>query len=173
MKDWYNFYKQKQTKKYLNYIKKQYAPFVSLLKRESKKVNTIMEIGCGLCNITNALDIKNKNVIVVDRNNYILQFANTNAFKICRNITQAFTHKADLIHSHGVLEHLNDQEIQKTIREQLKVGIKLIHYVPSNKYNYKSFGDERLMSIEQWRSICKPDKITEFNNGYDLILEWG
>lgn len=75
-------------------------------------------------------------------------------------------------HSHGVLEHFNDVEIRDIIKLQREQYETLIHYVPSYLYRTPSFGDERLMTPENWQEICQPDEIIEFNGGYDLILKW-
>lgn len=171
MNDWYNFYKHKQSNEYLEYIQTRYNPFISLLNSEIKHCKSIMEIGCGIGSITKLLNFSGDRFIL-DRNKSILEFADIKAYKILQDITNPFTTKIDLVYSHGVLEHLTDKEIKTTIREQKKVCNKLIHYVPSNKYNYKSFGDERLLCINNWKYLCEPDKVIEFNSGYDLMLIW-
>ena len=78
----------------------------------------------------------------------------------------------NIIHSHGVLEHFEDHEIHEILHYQKAISPLLIHYVPSDKYTYKSFGDERLLSKEYWKENFNPTEIIEFNSGYDLILKW-
>jgi len=173
MNNWFNFYKDKQNDSYLDYIGTKYSPFLSLLQKEvdKKQVKRIMEIGCGLGSITKLLKT-NKARVVVDKNKMLINFINLKAEKVVRDITKPFIEKVDLIHSHGLLEHLSDFQIRQTIREELKCSNLLVHYVPSNKYTYKSFGDERLLTPKQWKEICSPSNIIEFNNGLDLILIW-
>ena len=173
MSNWLNFYKDKQNDRYLEYINTKYSPFLSLLQKEIKKASTkkIMEIGCGLGSITKLLTT-NKETIVVDKNESLMNFIDLKAKKVVRDITKPFIEKVDLIHSHGLLEHLSDLQIKQTIREELKCSSLLVHYVPSNKYTNKSFGDERLLTPKQWKEICSPSNIIEFNNGLDLILIW-
>ena len=88
------------------------------------------------------------------------------------DIRQPIMDPVDIIHSHGVLEHFNKNEICTIIKAQLKRTTYLAHYVPSNKYITKSFGDELLMSKEAWQYLVHPSKIVEFNEGKDLVLLW-
>jgi hypothetical protein len=79
----------------------------------------------------------------------------------------------DVIHSHGLLEHFSDEDIRKIIKASCNDGARVIvHYVPSDRYEQPSFGDERLMSAGQWHEIVAPHNIIEFNDGYDLALVW-
>jgi hypothetical protein len=74
--------------------------------------------------------------------------------------------KGDILISHGVLEHLSDELIKKSLRHEFKHSI---HYVPGIKYETPSFGDERLMGEGFWRHITK-HQVVPFNNGYDYLL---
>ena len=42
--------------------------------------------------------------------------------------------------------------------------------MPSAKYEVPSRGNERLMTVGEWREICSPDHVIEFNDGHDIIL---
>jgi SAM-dependent methyltransferase len=77
-----------------------------------------------------------------------------------------------IVHSHGVLEHFDDNDIRNIIETQRSYANLIFHYVPSDKYTSKSFGDERLMSAQQWAKLAKPTMIEQFNSGYDLLLIW-
>jgi len=78
---------------------------------------------------------------------------------------------SDMAFSHGVLEHLTDDRIRNVTERLSEAGIPHLHYVPG-LYDSPSFGDERLMSVEQWQDICEPDDIITFNNGLDYILSF-
>jgi len=68
----------------------------------------------------------------------------------------------------GVLEHFDDKEIQLLLKEMLRVSNLVIFSVPSINYPSLTFGDERLMSLEDWAKILK--KTTKnFHVGYYKI----
>lgn len=178
---WYNFYKNKVNNKYYNYITNRYKPFIDEIKKEIKNNNYIIEMGCGLGNITKSLlkTYPHCRYKIIDNDSKIIYLAIDHLDAIMVewdlfDITMPFPYNqnCDIIHSHGVLEHFSDSDISEILQNQLKVSPILIHYVPSNKYNYKSFGDERLLSKEYWMKHFSPSEIIEFNNGYDLILKW-
>jgi phospholipid N-methyltransferase len=83
---------------------------------------------------------------------------------------------ANIIISHGLLEHLSDSQIRKIMdrRIVLNGAYYHFHYVPSFKYNEPSFGDERLMIKSQWKHILDNTltnlKIQHFNEGYDFVI---
>lgn len=179
MKSWYEFYNQKCNVKYYNYVHDKYNPFISKIIEEMHPRAKIAEFGCGMGNITKALMYVNQhaNYTLIDNSNEMLDLAEQNLDTLnlnieCWDILTPYPERFDLIHSHGVLEHFSDDEIKQIIENQLSICNKLIHYVPSSKYNYQSYGDERLLSKSYWRKNFKPTNIIEFNDGYDLILIW-
>lgn len=178
-KTWYDFYKNKCNESYYNYICVQYKDFINEIYNNMKPFMNIGEFGCGIGNITKVLMCvqPNNNYTLIDNSNLILdlveQHLDTLHINIdCWDILNKYPAKFDLIHSHGVLEHFEDYEIHKILENQKSIAPLLIHYVPSNKYEYKSFGDERLLSKEEWKEKFSPSEIIEFNDGYDLILKW-
>jgi len=177
---WGYFYKNKINDNYLKSLSNRYNPFISYILEEIKKDDIILETGLGMGNITKLLIRKNNqaNYIGIDNNMDMLKISEINLLQEKKillqkyDIRKKYINRVDLIHSHGVLEHLNINDIKKTIDNQLKVCNTLIHYVPTNGYNYKSYGDELLISSKEWVSICKPTNILTFNNDKDLILIW-
>jgi trans-aconitate methyltransferase len=189
MSKWSDFYKDRMCKGYRDYLRKRYKPFLDLILENTKYVDYVAEIGCGAANITRCLiesgmpgDILN---YLADNDVDMLALAKQNAREIDLNhiiqradITR-WVPPADLIHSHGVLGHFSDTDIRKIVLNGFdyqnfggETAIQ-IHYVHSYKYEKPSFGDERLMTKEQWQEICEPDRIIEFNDGFDYILCWG
>lgn len=79
---------------------------------------------------------------------------------------------ADCIYAHGVLEHYDDRTINRMVSRQRQHAPAVVHYVPTDRYDSPSFGDERLMSPAAWQRIAKPTRMVEFNDGYDLLLVW-
>ena len=44
------------------------------------------------------------------------------------------------------------------------------HYVPTSQYTSPSFGDERLLPIDYWITLVKPDYYLLDNDGKDLYM---
>jgi len=61
--------------------------------------------------------------------------------------------KADMVYHQGLFEHFSDADILRMIREQFKVAPRVVFSVPSAYYPTRDFGNERLMTIEDWRRI--------------------
>ena len=160
--EWVNYYKNRVGNGYTDYASKRYAPFINTIK--SFKAKTIVEEGCGIGTISKILG---SNVESFDVNGGMVGLCSLNGvYARTKSIITNFT--ADLICSHGVLEHLSDFVIHSIIK---RPGVH-VHYVPSNKYENASFGDERLMSAETWKAKFMPTNIFEFNGGKDLTLVW-
>ena len=77
----------------------------------------------------------------------------------------------DLVITHGVLEHFNKEIIKDSILETLNNDLRIgghVHYVPTNEYTTKSFGDENLWSVSEWLELTNPD--IAIKNGPDLFF---
>lgn len=183
--EWYKFYQDRQNIIYKKHIETRYEEFIhyiiNSLPDKGKKPIHIHEAGCGAANLSAALykQLKelelNFHITLSDKCPDMLELAHENlseGYKALIDMTKDRLPTADVIFSHGVLEHFDNQTITKIVANQLQSANKVIHYVPSDKYSKPSFGDERLMSAEQWQEICNPTYIEEFNKGYDLILSW-
>lgn len=177
-KTWQDFYASRVNESYFNYIKKRYKVFIDLIKMSARPSDLLTELGCGICSISKALDEQLEDIYLsaYDNNFEMLKLAKKNIVgtnKIVLGYHNALSYKlsmGDILHSHGLLEHFEDNEIRRIINLNKKSFREQFHYVPSAKYNIPSFGDERLMTPEQWHKICQPKEIIEFNEGYDLIL---
>lgn len=160
------------------------------------KLHFNIELGCGIGSITKVLcELGALNHRLYDCNPYMLELAEKNLKKFIdqyhvvteyRNITTneawsnfnawerfILTKVKDnvgikIVHSHGVLEHFDDDEIYSTLSYWQDDCIHY-HYVPSHKYKEPSFGDERLLTADAWKQITGMNVI-EFNNGYDYII---
>lgn len=186
MTKWALFYQEKLNSiSYPQNFLNKYSDFIMVLLNsiDNNHYNEIVELGCGICNITRSLiDMRpQKHYTAIDNDIDMLKLSIKNiqssrSFPEYLNIVYGdilFNEvTGDLAHSHGVLEHFNDVDIRQIIKNQLFNFKELIHYVPSAKYETPSFGDERLLTPKQWKDICNPDEILEFNDGYDLILKW-
>ncbi|MDA3935277.1 MAG: class I SAM-dependent methyltransferase [Actinomycetota bacterium] len=61
----------------------------------------------------------------------------------------------DVAFSQGFFEHFDDTDVSRLVDEQLKVAGRVVFSVPSSLYPEQDFGNERLLTDEQWRSILK------------------
>jgi SAM-dependent methyltransferase len=190
MDSWYEFYKDRVCDSYFDYVNIKYKRFIDevyntvMVENITTKsdISTIVEVGCGIGSITKAVSKLSLtsflvSISLLDNSEEMLSLTRLNlkdehldAIYINRNVLDYKPYKVDVAYSHGLLEHFLNNDI-KTIINNLK-GAKQVHYVPSYKYVTPSRGDERLLTPLQWKEICNPDEIIEFNGGLDLILKW-
>ena len=183
--EWYKFYRNRQNMIYKKHIETRYEDFINAIINampdKGRKPIHIHEAGCGAANVSLALFKKlkaqgiNFHISMSDKCPDMLELAHENlpdGYKALIDITKDNLPSADVSFSHGVLEHFDNEQITKIVSNQLKSSKVVLHYVPSAKYKKPSFGDERLLSVQEWQEICNPTSIVEFNDGYDLILVW-
>jgi SAM-dependent methyltransferase len=183
MSRWSEFYRNRLSEGYRRHFQRKYLPFVKFIEGlEKQDPIRILEEACGMGTLTRVL---------LDRGNVLAEFSASDlcpemlamasqnlllpqneAVKLFWSDMLDARKQADVIISHGSLEHFEDSSIRRIIASQRSRARHVVHYVPSHKYNKPSFGDERLMSPEEWRDIALPDEIVEFNAGFDLILYW-
>lgn len=173
MHNWNDFYKHRAGSEYLTYVKKRYVEHINAITCLIG-TDASVELGCGTATITRALMDRGltKTYIGLDNDQGMLNYARIrtpSAQLYHHNITKPFTIPfPHVVHSHGVLEHFDDDQIRNIIN--LHRGARAqVHYVPG-LYPAPSFGDERLMPAYQWQEICNPDCIIIFNNGLDYCL---
>lgn len=186
MSKWSEFYAPKMNPESRALFKKKYWPYLSelMLVMTGHKANTIIEAGCGTALVTKfliestghghhvCLDIDKDVLALAEQNHPETKSRDWTLRHDFWDITNPLGLKADLLHSHGVLEHFDDDKIQTIVGNMRETAKVVYAFVPSDKYDYKSYGDERLMSSEEWKAICSPSEIQEFNDGKDLILKW-
>lgn len=185
MSKWYDLYVKRLNSDYRSYMSKRYGEFLWKISSRINSHGLYGEFGCGAGNITRLLleqsGVEHSTFVLLDIDEQMLDLAKKNLGELQTNnnilighgnILYGSTVEFDTIYSHGVLEHFSDADINRIINNQKKVCNTLIHYVPSDKYPTQSYGDERLLSVSQWKEICNPTEIKTFNNGYDLMLIW-
>lgn len=59
----------------------------------------------------------------------------------------------DAVFSQGFFEHFSDVEIEALLAEQSRVGRRVVFSVPNRQYRVQDFGDERLLSKEEWETL--------------------
>lgn len=76
-----------------------------------------------------------------------------------------------IVVTHGVLEHFRNSGIEKIISTYNDDNVVFqAHYVPTDKYGTPSFGDERLLSVQEWVTLVQPDYYIVDNGGCDLYM---
>lgn len=177
MSPWATFYAGRDSASYLEYAKLRYAPFIDAIASRIEHQATVLELGAGTGTITAALqwrgrkayfittDIDDDQLATLDK-----RFAETPAVSVGKlNAMSPWGPYADVVHSHGMLEHFDDARIQRVISNWKSRSRFQVHYVPG-LYPSPTFGDERLMSVDAWWKICKPSQIITFNDGLDYAL---
>ena len=197
MSKWSEFYRSRNCTGYVRYVAKRYAPFIEEIKRiqwvllERKdwgsKDMELLELGAGLGTITRLLYEDNDEISyrLLDNDPDMLEILQMN-FKGWRNVSivpvdilsesqkPVFSRAPDrhIIHSHGLLEHFSRDQIKTIIDCTGSFKCPMVHYVPTNGYDKPSFGDEMLISPEEWQELVRPDHMKTFNDGKDLMLIW-
>lgn len=192
MQDWYDIYKERMNKRYTEKVREKYRPFIN--KIVEGHAPQFVELGCGAGNITHAVRDSHRSIprmYLVDNCPKMLGLALQNnpvgyCNFLCADITDRFIFCPQfdfntVVHSHGVLEHFNDANILRIIRQADRIGGRQVHYVPEAKYEIPSRGDERLLSVDQWSTMMKTVKtelgrgfkfkVSTFNDGYDILIE--
>lgn len=164
---WSKFYQRKfSLRDYLSDLSLHSPLLEEILKENPKK---ILEVGIGTGSMSIFLSYLGYNVIGIDNDEEILErarelnekmngrakFVYCDAFKLSEKFMKD---EFDVVFSQGFFEHFNNKEIATLLKEQLKVGRVSIFSVPSNFYPRKDFGNERLLSSDDWKKILK-----EFN----------
>lgn len=175
MSPWATFYAGRNTASYLEYAKLRYAPFIDAIVARIDHQDTVLELGAGTGTITAALQSRGRKAFYFATDNDLDQlktlnkrFAHTHVMVQRLNAIADVDTGADVVHSHGMLEHFDDDTIRRVINRHPK-RTKQVHYVPG-LYDKPTFGDERLMSVDAWWKICKPSQIITFNDGLDYAL---
>jgi SAM-dependent methyltransferase len=204
MLSWYEIYRSRMCEAYVNHVRDKYDEFIGCISNTERAMNFI-EIGCGAGNITKILRERNSSkdarFWLIDNCEKMLGLARENNEEDSRcmfelqsvidsevyasikknNVprTNTIVPAKTVVHSHGLLEHFNDNDISTIINNSLTISDEQVHYVPGIKYDVPSRGDERLMSKDQWSDILRQSlsanprytfNIFDFNDGYDLIL---
>lgn len=169
---WVEFYQYRINSSYhLHFITK-YAHFLDMIYQECMRQNNphIFEIGCGIGSISKALKPYNIEYSGFDLSHEMVALANENlgSDKFFQGDLFTMAIPVDTVNvTHGLLEHFSDETIE-ALRPKL---VHSINYVPLDKYETPSFGDERLLPLEHWLELLKPSEYFTFNNGYDLCFK--
>lgn len=174
---WSEFYKDRAgNESYRAYFEKKYNPYLAHIVYGLSHGLTVREAGCGTGLVTEIISCKSDWFVTwaaFDNDPEMLEMA-WPLWDVIVEIGDMWSGRChvDIEHSHGVLEHYQDDQIHALLHIQKQYAYKVIHYVPTDGYDEPSFGDERLLPIEYWVDTFKPDYHFDFNQGKDLVLSW-
>lgn len=167
---WYELYKIdieefKNPDEYFKYKLKYKKKFVKKIVKyaDNKK---ILEAGCGTGLMSGYLQKLGFKVTALDLSEKVLKYAseiakNSSVISPCKyeqgNILELNYKKKefDVSFSNGVLEHFNDEDIIKTLKEQMRISKYVIFGIPSTYFNMneKMLGNERSLTKKEWISL--------------------
>ena len=106
--------------------------------------------------------------VAIDASTQLVKVASINArrhkaknlsFVVADARSLPFRHKAfNVCFSQGLLEHLDNPTIKNVIAEASRVTARIIFSIPATNYPTQDFGNERLLTPSQWRTL-----LSEFN----------
>ena len=175
MSVWSEFYKNRVGESYLAYAASRYKPMIDLLVSEG---SSFLEVGCGIGTISKALMRQRPDISVqlLDNDPDILNLASKNMAGLSCELFHSdilrCQDSAEVIFSHGVLEHFTDREINRILDQQRVSSNIVVHYIPTDGYSKPSFGDERLLPYRYWLVNFSPSDYILFNDNKDLLLIW-
>jgi len=143
--------------------------FLTEIAREVKPGDRILEVGSGTGVLAYPLTTAGIHVTSLDNDEDVLFMAGINAATVGCEIEFVkgdgfeIPYPADsfrLAYSHGLLEHFTDAGIELLLDEQLRVAPIVVLGVPLDGIKGILFGNERLMSVEEWVDIlAKYDRV--------------
>lgn len=68
-----------------------------------------------------------------------------------------------LVYHQGLLEHFPDDKIKELLELQLAHSFAVIFSIPSVFYGRQDFGDERLLTREQWQEMLLPFDVIQLD----------
>lgn len=176
--NWKGFYEDRVNSTYQDYFEERYKVMLDTIKSLNHCV--VREEGIGIGSIHKALAKEDIFSYGFDNDLHMLglcQRNNPKAWVYRDNILKpTWTENdgtdlyADLVVTHGVLEHFSDKEILRINARYRAKRQKRIHYVPLEGYGTPSFGDERLLPANYWLDLLNPKDHIIFNDGLDLLL---
>lgn len=112
---------------------------------------------------------KIEQVIALDNDSGVLEVAKQNIKELGgSNVTllnaDAFTstEQADVVFAQGMLEHWSNEKMRELVANQLRQAPVVIHSVPNNSYKRQDFGNERLLTDEQYYKVFEDFDVTVY-----------
>lgn len=150
----------------------------SILEAAPRRL-VVREEGCGIGMVSKSLSTGEYTYWMSDSDEDMLKLCeqNTRGMKH-RIITHSDILKPDIciadhiVVTHGVLEHFKDDQIKAAINHWSNDPhvYAQCHYVPTDRYDKPSFGDERLLPANWWIDMLGECHAILDNGGRDLYL---
>jgi SAM-dependent methyltransferase len=143
---------------------------VRYLKKFISSDSTVVDLGAGYCDFINNIDAKEK--YAIDSSPELKNFVGSKIRSLvtfCWDLSYIKDSSIDIIHASNLLEHLSDEELQKTINEIkriLKSEGMLIVMQPNYKYSAKKYFDD-----PTHKKIFTDEILQDFliSNGFNII----
>jgi SAM-dependent methyltransferase len=157
---WGHFYSDSGDEGYYQRHVEIHAPFFGKILETVPQ--RLLETGCGSGIMSVYFSKKGIDCTAIDRDSEVLKQASQSAAKLGGKVDfragDIFHldfpgNSFDAVFSQGVLEHFSDEQIRAAVAESLRVAPRVWISVPSEFYNHKDFGDERLLSAKNWAKI--------------------
>ena len=162
-KSWFNYYQKNKSITISNLLLHWFYLTNILFSRPKK----MLEVGCGSADHSLFLKklIPSLNVSLLDIDRRIINrlkkklTKKIDKFYFCDLLKRVDLNKKfgqrqyDLIYSQGLMEHFNDQEFIKIIKNLLPYTNKMLHSLPSENYPTRDFGNEILRSREELEKL--------------------
>jgi SAM-dependent methyltransferase len=156
-KTWAEYLKHCSMGAYLEFLAFHY-PFVeAILEGEPEST---FEVGCGVGNLSIFLSSMGIRAIGIDIEQAVVDKANAHnmalrgraEFRLGDGFATGFPdqHFGAVI-SQGVLEHFDDDGIERFVAEGIRVARRSVHSMPNKNYPTRDFGNERLMDSAFWK----------------------
>ncbi len=160
-KSWAHFYNKEITlKEFLgNYYTVEL--FDEIIKLNPKR---ILEVGSGTGVMGILLSHLGYDVVSTDNDKDVLELAKRNNTKFNGSVKFEFvdafktnykSKEFDVAYSQGFYEHFNNKDIKRLLDEQLRISKYVIISVPNKYYPEYDYGNERLISTNDWVRIFK------------------
>lgn len=168
---WAEFYSDDYSLGYL--IKNAACHEPMILSIYQAKPVRILEIGSGTGSLSAFLSYLGFKVVSVDNDKGVLKKATALTKKLNGRVKYLYADafklpfkdkSFDLVFHQGFFEHFSDEELDRLLAEQLRVGKVVVFSVPNDNYHKKDFGDERLLPKKYWDKLLGRYKIIESQN---------
>ena len=176
--DWAKFYSKEITNEDMAKNVEHHRYFIDLVsewanKASNTRIPKILEIGIGTATMSIYLSKRYFEVVGLDLDPLIVakaietnnelgghaKFVAMDAF----DLSKFFKENAfDIAFSQGTLEHFNNEKLKQILEAQLAIAKYVIFSVPSVNWPQEDFGDERKMTVEEWKKLL---------NDFELKIE--
>lgn len=172
VKTWGEVYAKPVSDAELRHLLKHHEAFFTAISERLPPGARILEVGAGSGATSLGLSLMNPNLTVLDINPAVIATArealegNEAALHIEWLVGDAFKlegldSRYTAVVSQGFFEHFPNSEIHQLLRQQLSVADKVMFSVPSVYYPAQDVGDERLLSIGEWKQLLSDYVVTK------------